>query len=127
ADEGVRPSLLHLLVVQGVAADAPGGKGEEREADDEQQDLLGQDFVRGGADRRGAQVYDEGRDGDAEDDDPPAVARREPQGDELRLIAELGEEDQGEGHEKGRHASYSTRAGRLWRRNGRHTDKRVLA
>ena len=46
------------------------------------------------AERGRTQVHHERGDRDAEDDQPPRVARGEPERDALRLVAELREEDQ---------------------------------
>src|SRR5690606_5898736 len=64
---------------------------------------LRQQVGRGGADRGRAEVHHERGDADGGDYEPPAVARGKPEGHQLRFVAQLGEEDQGEGNEKGRH------------------------
>ena len=58
------------------------------------------------ADRDGDQVHRGGRDGDAAEHDPPAVAQRERHRHQLGLVAELGDEDDGEAQQQcGEHAS----------------------
>ena len=102
--------LVGLGFVEEIAAQRPGGKDEERDAGDDGDQVGRQGLGDGRAEDDRAQVHQEGRRGDADEHVDRAIAGREGKRHELALVAELGDEDDGEAEQEGVHAS--SRSGR---------------
>src|SRR5262249_1204029 len=80
----------------------PDGEAEEGEGRDEVDEVRGHDRSERHARRHREGVHDRRRDRDADQDLQGRVARREGQGHELALVAELGDEDHAEAQDERR-------------------------
>ena len=92
---------MPLLVIV-VAEERPGRDCQECNPGNDRDEHLREDRADRRTDQDARALDDRGRDDDTRDDRAPWIARGEGEGEQLALVAELGEED---GAERNRHGA----------------------